>query len=745
MKKTLCFLFFFVLVVATANAQIINIPVDKPTIQAGIDSASNGDTVLVEENTYFENINFKGKAITVASLFLVDGDTSHISKTIIDGSQPAHPDTASTVTMWSGEDTTSVLTGFTITGGSGTIVSNVGILTEGEGYRSGGGIIIYNSGGKVTQNIIKDNHLTDGIVAGIIGCGLFACVNHNHTAIIRNNTILHNSGTANNGWGGGISLYGGRIIAEYNSLMYNTLNMNQFSLGAGILHECGDITGTIDDVIIRNNYISKNEVDNVTNEGLGGGIGLIMGFNTAKVHVYNNIVSENFAEGWAGGMFFYESRSAVFNNTFEKNEASKAGNSLEFDPGNDVMLYNNIIWGMENELSDYYFWEGAHTNSLKIFNNLLKEPFGDEDYLTAFGNTYLEPSFKPDSYELAEFSPGIGQGVDSIQIAGSWYFAPSFDFNGNIRPHPIDAYVDAGAYESPYEGFVQIPDTAFLYALIDEGVDTNVDSLISYSEAELIISLNVVEKGIVDLTGIEAFVNLDTLDCSYNDITSLDLSSNTMLKEFDCNQSQLNSLDVSQNTLLDRLSLWGNELTSLDISNNPALVFLYIQRNQIDTLDLSNNTSLEYFSCRGNQFTNLDVSNNISLRRLRIDEMPTLFEVCVWELPFPPDGVEIDTTDSPNVCFETDCNGACGTTGIITNSPTELSIYPNPAIDILTIETNRPGQHTVEIASVNGQLLFIDKIEEPTFHIDLSSFQKGLYFITVRSSDFVRTEKIIKL
>jgi Leucine-rich repeat (LRR) protein len=69
---------------------------------------------------------------------------------------------------------------------------------------------------------------------------------------------------------------------------------------------------------------------------------------------------------------------------------------------------------------------------------------------------------------------------------------------------------------------VEIPDTAFLHALIDEGVDTNGDSLISYAEAEAITTLNVTHRNISNLTGIEAFVNLDTLDCSFNQLTSLD-------------------------------------------------------------------------------------------------------------------------------------------------------------------------------------------------------------------------------
>lgn len=291
---------------------------------------------------------------------------------------------------------------------------------------------------------------------------------------------------------------------------------------------------------------------------------------------------------------------------------------------------------------------------------------------------------------------------------------------------------------------VEIPDTAFLYALIDVGVDTSGDSLISTAEAELIISLDVSERGIADMTGIEAFILLDTLDCSDNAITSLDLSKNEMLREVNCTQNDLTSLDVSNSSLLDRLSCYSNDLTSLDVSNNTLLEVLYIQRNQIDTLDVLNNTALNYLRCKGNQLTHLDVSNNNSLRVLGIDEMPTLTEVCVWELPFPPEGLTIDTTGSPNVCFETDCNGACSTTGINLNSPTGLSIYPNPANNILTIETSQPGLHFIKVTSLNGQLLYNDRVDGPTFQIDLSSFQKGLYLITIRSRDDVWTEKIIK-
>ena len=111
--KMLFTILFVVAIFSTICPQdTINVPVDYTTIQTAIDASANGDIVLVAENTYFERINFEGKAITVASLFLIDGDTSHISNTIIDAQ-----DTGAVVSFTSGEDTTSILCGFTVTRG----------------------------------------------------------------------------------------------------------------------------------------------------------------------------------------------------------------------------------------------------------------------------------------------------------------------------------------------------------------------------------------------------------------------------------------------------------------------------------------------------------------------------------------------------------------------------------------------------------------------------------------------------
>jgi hypothetical protein len=85
-----------------------------------------------------------------------------------------------------------------------------------------------------------------------------------------------------------------------------------------------------------------------------------------------------------------------------------------------------------------------------------------------------------------------------------------------------------------------------------------------------------------------------------------------------------------------------------------------------------------------------------------------------------------------------------GATEQMLNTKT-LKIYPNPVNDRLFIETILPEPYVIEINSLNGQLMYSTKMEGTTHQIDLSSFQKGVYFITIRSKDFVTTKKIIKL
>ena len=155
------------------NATIINVPGDQPTIQAGITASSNGDTVLVQPGTYYQNINFNGKNITVGSLFLTSGDTSYISQTIINGNN-----NNSVVKFNSGETNSAVLLGFTITNGSAYYGSGVYcyqgssptldhlVITGNHGYAGdsyGGGLCFMSETNAVCSNLtITDNSANEG-------------------------------------------------------------------------------------------------------------------------------------------------------------------------------------------------------------------------------------------------------------------------------------------------------------------------------------------------------------------------------------------------------------------------------------------------------------------------------------------------------------------------------------------------------------------------------------------------------
>jgi len=75
----------------------------------------------------------------------------------------------------------------------------------------------------------------------------------------------------------------------------------------------------------------------------------------------------------------------------------------------------------------------------------------------------------------------------------------------------------------------------------------------------------------------------------------------------------------------------------------------------------------------------------------------------------------------------------------------EIMLYPNPVTGVVSIQTNMQEKYNLSISSLNGKLIHESTMEGTSHQIDLSSFQKGVYFITIRSEDFVTTRKIIKL
>jgi hypothetical protein len=263
----------FCFVPSVLSATTIHVPVDQPTIQAGINASSNGDTVLVAPGYYTENLRLWGKRIILTSEYILAHDPSLIDQTIIDGSSPTSLDTASVILIIDREDAKTVVQGFMITGGAGTRWHD----EHGAGFfREGGGILCANSAPTIRHNHIISNHVDNmanvvntgggGIRAGdgsprildnrfasnVAHYGSGIVLNYPVAAIIRNNIVTGNA--ANGAYGGGaIWVNHGTVGTRFEN---NTIYGNTSPFGTGGVHS---LSGT---AYMRNSIIWNNTPEN---------------------------------------------------------------------------------------------------------------------------------------------------------------------------------------------------------------------------------------------------------------------------------------------------------------------------------------------------------------------------------------------------------------------------------------------------------------------------------------------------
>ncbi len=270
MRKYFIVTLFFAF--AIANAKIIRVPADFAKIQSAINATTNGDTVVVFPGTYFENINFKGKNIILTSRFYETGDVNFISSTIINGSKPANADMASCVLVINGEDTTTVLQGFTLTGGKGTAWQDE--HSPGR-YREGGGILTAFSSPIIKNNYLFNNEAINR--TGLSSAGGGAIRSGDGNPQILNNIIMNNKG-----------LYGGGIVLNY----------------------CG--------AIVRNNIVVGND----GGQAYGGGGLWMSGSNSNPKILENNTIVGNHSVQDGGGLLLWETSVIAKNNIIYGNSAA---------------------------------------------------------------------------------------------------------------------------------------------------------------------------------------------------------------------------------------------------------------------------------------------------------------------------------------------------------------------------------------------------------------------------------------
>lgn len=142
------------------------------------------------------------------------------------------------------------------------------------------------------------------------------------------------------------------------------------------------------------------------------------------------------------------------------------------------------------------------------------------------------------------------------------------------------------------------------------------DGYFTETEKNALEVLDIGNKQISSMQGVEFFNQLCNLLCYNNYLTDLTLSNNAALSYLNCSNNRLTALDLRKNTVLTELNCSSNQLTEINVSNNTALTKLICGNNLLTELDLSNNTILTYLNCFSNQLTELDLSNNTLLTEL---------------------------------------------------------------------------------------------------------------------------------
>ncbi|MCH7545754.1 MAG: hypothetical protein IID30_05050 [Planctomycetes bacterium] len=410
------------LLCSLAQADIINVPGDQPDIQTAINVAVNGDEILVAPGTYLENINFKGKAITVRT-----HDPSNRWNTIIDGGG-----SGSVVTCSREEGPDTVLTGFTITGGSGTVVD---ILSLGGGmynvnsnptvtncnfYRNaanyGGGMYNENSSPAVTNCRFLENLVSEGGQALTFGSGMF---NNNSSPVVT--TCWFDMNTAH--FGSGMYNFGGSPELTKCFFTWNTA-LNQ---GGGLYNnQC--------DVKMKHCRFELN----TANDGGGmynlGGNPILTGCQFAL----------NTALFQGGGLYNGNGDPKITNCTITVNIAGNDGGGIFNTSGGNPVITNSILWrDSPDEILDSVIGSTVVTYS-DVQGGYL-----------GIGNIDADPNFIvfiEFNYRLRPGSPCIDAGNSSAVPAGL-----TTDMDGKPRfvndpftpdtgngPAPI---VDMGLYE----------------------------------------------------------------------------------------------------------------------------------------------------------------------------------------------------------------------------------------------------------------------------------------------------------
>ncbi len=363
-------------------------------------------------------------------------------------------------------------------------------------------------------------------------------------------------------------------------------------------------------------------------------------------------------------------------------------------------LYNNCSseWTMQNGINGRTF---TGPNGGTIFLPAAGCLWDDNPYyLGTYGCFYSSSLNTSETYEAYELH--FGSGAVGYNYATRGY-------GRSVRPVAAPSS-DILINEATF------PDENFRNWVLSQTYGQ--DGVLTAAEIAGVTSMDFSMWNIANLKGIEYFTALTKLECSNNQLTSLDVSHNTALTYLSCYMNQLTSLDVSHNTALTTLWCGYNQLTSLDVSHNTALTSFECGYNQLTSLDVSHNTALTSLSCGGNQLTSLDVSHNTALTSLGCDGNQLTSLDVSHNTALTSFGCGYNQLTSLDVSHNT----ALMSLGCSSNQLTSLDVSHNTALTTLHCSNNRINEtemgNLVEgLPTVDGGgSFYVKQLEDDTEH-----------------------------
>lgn len=327
----------------------------------------------------------------------------------------------------------------------------------------------------------------------------------------------------------------------------------------------------------------------------------------------------------------------------------------------------------------------------------------------------------------------------------------SFNLQKRIMKTQVTILFTIISFLKGYTQTTLIPDPVFEQLLITKGIDTDglVNGQMLTADALTVTQLTlgspqIYVYNISNLTGIEAFTNLEKLEVYGADLYNaglniVNLNKLNFLALPDC---RLKTVDISQNLLLEHIDLSnccydvvGNSINNLDLSNNPLVHIVGLRNNPIQSVNLKNNTQTNVLMDLVIEFINLTINYTICIEV--DDEIAAANKQGIytnWQVIGP----SANSTDLFNYIYSENC---------ALSKPefdfSSFNIYPNPTTDVLQIDydVNEFQIKKLQLFSIDGK-----KIKEiiNTSTLDISFLNTGNYILKIETSKGNFSKLIIK-